>query len=269
MTTVIQLNDADFSGLGLPNIYPYIQRDKLSYAYDFRYGNFADFVTGVDAKAWLSDVVTHTTVKSTQHDIVESSNDLYIKLKYGASISTHKANRSYEVGMGKFSAMMIVGVPTNSKNTATYTNFLEIGNSASSSGIPSIEANLSASVRKFGFRAKSSTFASSESIVFDRLNFITLVYDGTNFIYTNKTTGFTSTVSLASLSITNMSFQKADASLRVDADYHLFGTFGNYGSEFMSSLLLAQTAFWDDTALTTEEVNQQYAMMKAIYNDLI
>ena len=62
MGTVIQLNGADFTGQGLPNIFPYIRKEKLSYAYDFRHGNFSDLVTGEDVKGWLSNVETHTTV---------------------------------------------------------------------------------------------------------------------------------------------------------------------------------------------------------------
>ncbi|MDH1700166.1 hypothetical protein N5I05_16905, partial [Acinetobacter johnsonii] len=99
MSTVIQLNGADFTGQGLPNIFPYIRKEKLSYAYDFRHGNFSDLVTGEDVKGWLSNVETHTTVSKAPSEIAElSNNGLYIRLAKDAALSTHKSIRDYVIG---------------------------------------------------------------------------------------------------------------------------------------------------------------------------
>ena len=101
MGTVIQLNGADFTGQGLPNIFPYIRKEKLSYAYDFRHGNFSDLVTGEDIKGWLSNVETHTTVSKAPSEIAElSNNGLYIRLAKDAALSTHKSIRDYVIGAG-------------------------------------------------------------------------------------------------------------------------------------------------------------------------
>lgn len=263
MGTVIQLNDADFSNQGLPNISPYVHQDKLSYAYDFRYGNFSDFVTGADVKGWLTNTTTETTVSKLPSEISElSNNGLYIQLDQYAALSTHKSIHDYTIGSSYFSAILVCGFPSDIDPGTNTPNFLEMGNGAgASAGIPSIEGY----ALSLGFRARPVFGLDvSSGVTAGKLNFIALVFDGLNFKWMNKTTGFNQTVSLASLGITQMIASPA----HVDPGKHVFGS--NFKTNLRDdSILLGQVAFWDDYALSTTEIDQQYALMKQIYGSLI
>ena len=269
MATVIQLNDADFSDQGLPNIYLYAKKEKLSYAYDFRFGNFSDFVTGANLKGWLSDESTATTVMKNPVEITEMSADnLSIKLKKGAALSTNMQTRDYAVG-DKFTALVIGGISSQSSSAGQYLTFLEMGNHISPSGIPSIEANLTGGSAKIGYRSKTdSALTSSSNFSLDKLNFMVLIFDGLSFTWINKTTGFSETKSLASIGITDL--LRVTAGSIIDPLFHSTGTIspvlpGLFSSEF----LLAQLAFWDNTALSLNDIDEQYALMKRIYKNSI
>lgn len=265
MATVIQLKGADFSGRGLPNIYPYIQKEKLSYAYDFRYGNFLDLVTGEALKGWLSDPVAHTTVSKQLAEITTlSSNDLYVTIAKDAGLSSHKSVHDYEVGVGKFTAMIIGGLPENIAGFGPFAGFLEMGNASSLSGIPSIEASLSNPV-SVGYRARAGSLSTGTVLMLNQLNFMVLVFDGLNFTWVNKTSGYTNSKSLTSLGITELIARNA----QVDPGKHCFGTAENLANTHSASILLGQTAFWDNTALTLDEIDKQYMLMKQIYGSLI
>lgn len=264
MGTVIELKGADFSNQGLPNLFPYIRKDKLSYAYDFRHGNFSDLVTGDDAKGWLSDVNSQTTVSKQPSEITElSNNGLYIRLAKDAALSTHKSIRDYAVGASRFSAIAICGLPNNAEGVGALPGFLDLGNgSGTLAGIPSIEA----SGLNIGIRAKPQlTLDISTPVNLGQLYFIALVFDGENFIWVNKTTGLSEQKSLTSLGITEMTATPAP----VDPGKHCFGSNSNISSIHDNAILLGQVAFWDDLKLEFNEIDQQYALMKQIYGSLI
>lgn len=264
MGTVIQLNDADFSNQGLPNIFPYIKKENLTYAYDFRHGNFSDLVTGENAKGWLSNVSSNTTVSKLPQEITQlSNNGLYVRLAKNAALSTHKSIRDYAIGASRFTAVAICGLPSDAEGTGQLPNFLDMGNgSGTLAGIPSIEASgLSIGIRaKPQFNLDISTPAN-----LGQLYFVALVFDGANFIWINKTTGYSEAKSLASLGITQMTATPAS----VDPGKHCFGSNLNTSSIHDNAILLGQVAFWDDTAMTFTEIDQQYALMKQIYGSLI
>lgn len=264
MGTVIQLNDADFSGKGLPNIFPYIRKDKLSYAYDFRYGNFSDLVTGEEAKGWLSDVSTNTTVSKAPADITQLSNSgLYTRLAKNAALSTHKSIRDYAIGASRFTAISICGLPTDAEGAGSLPNFLDMGNASGTlAGIPSIEAN----GLNIGIRARPQfNLDINTPVSLGQLYFVALVFDGANFVFVNKTTGVSEAKSLASLGITEMTATPAT----VAPGKHCIGSNSNKSSIHENAILLGQSAFWDDTSLTFGEIDQQYALMKQIYGSLI
>lgn len=264
MGTVIQLNGADFTGQGLPNIFPYIRKDKLSYAYDFRHGNFSDLVTGEDANGWLSNVETNTTVSKSPSEITElSNNGLYIRLAKDAALSAHKSIHDYVIGASRFSAIAICGLPSDAEGVGQLPNFLDMGNASDVlAGIPSIEA----SGLNIGIRAKPQlTLDISTPINRGQLYFVALVFDGANFVWVNKTTGLSEAKSLASLGITQMIATPAT----VAAGKHCFGSNSNISSIHDNAILLGQVAFWDDFALGFNEIDQQYALMKQIYGSLI
>ncbi|MBD1220220.1 hypothetical protein IDM30_09305 [Acinetobacter seifertii] len=207
--TVITLGNANFSNQGLPNIFPYIRKENLSYAYDFRYGNFSDLVTGEDAKGWLSNFSTKTTTSKSPTEITElSNNGLYIRLAKGAALSTNKPIRDYVVGASRFSAILICGLPTNAEGVGQLPSFLDIGNgSGTLAGIPSIEA----SGLSIGIRAKPQfNLDISTPAILGQLYFVALVFDGANFVFVNKTTGYSETKSLDSLGITEMTATLSD-----------------------------------------------------------
>ena len=264
MGTVIQLNDADFSNQGLPNIFPYIKKESLSYAYDFRHGNFSDLVTGVDAKGWISNWSTQTTISKAPSEVTEASDDgLYIRLKKDAALSTHKSIRDYQISSSYFTAIAICGLPATPDGTGELPNFLDMGNASGAlSGIPSIEA----SGLNIGIRARPQyTLDLSTPISTGRLYFIALVFDGQNFTVVNKTTGVMRTATLSSLGITQMTATQAP----VDPGKHCFGANTNKSPIHDNSILLGQMAFWDNTAFYFDEIDHQYALMKQIYGSLI
>lgn len=264
MGTVIQLDDADFSNQDLPNIFPYIYQDRLSYAYDFRHGNFSDLVTGENLKGWLSNTTSHTTVSKSPAEITEASeNGLYVRLMKDAALSTYKSIRDYEIGASQFSVVAVCGIPSDSDGTGFLPSFLDMGNgSGVLSGIPSIEARNSS----IGIRARPSyDLDLSTAIVAGRLYFIALVFDGVNFTFINKTTGEIKSASLASLGITEM---KATAT-QVDAGKHCIGANLNNNPLHDNPILIGQIAFWDNTAFYVSNIDDQYALMKQIYRDLI
>lgn len=263
MGTVIQLNDADFSNQGLPNIFPYIQKEKLSYAYDFRYGNFSDLVTGETAKGWLSNTETGVTASKSPSEITEiSNNGLYIRLAQDAALSTHKSIRDYQIGSSYFSAIAVCGFPGDVEPSTNTPNILDMGNgSGANAGIPSIEGY----ALNLGVRAKPQFDLNiGSSVNAGMLNFVALVFDGVNFVWINKTTGFTEIKSLAELGITQMSATPA----QVDPGKHIFGS--NFKTDIHNdAILLGQVAFWDNYALDFNQIDQQYQLMKQIYGSLI
>ncbi|QNY13269.1 hypothetical protein IC766_14285 [Acinetobacter seifertii] len=264
MGTVIQLNDADFSNQGFPNIFPYIRKEELSYAYDFRHGNFSDLVTGESVKGWLSDLTAKTTVSKTPQEVTQlSSNGLFIRLAKNAALSTQKLIRNYTIGASRFTAISICGLPSNSEGSGSLPSFLDMGNgSGSLAGIPSIEA----SGLNIGIRAKPQfNLDISTSVNLGQLYFVALVFDGANFVYVNKTTGYSESKSLSSLGITEMTATLAD----VDPGKHCFGCNINKTSIHENAILLGQSAFWDNISLSFPEIDQQYALMKQIYGSLI
>lgn len=264
MGTVIELKGADFSNQGLPNLFPYIRKDKLSYAYDFRHGNFSDLVTGDDAKGWLSDVNSQTTASKQPSEITElSNNGLYIRLAKDAALSTHKSIHDYVIGASRFSAIAICGLPSNAEGVGALPNFLDMGNgSGTLAGIPSIEA----SGHNIGIRARPQfTLDINTPVNVGQLYFVALVFDGANFVFVNKTTGYSEAKSLTSLGITEMTATPAT----VDPGKHCFGSNFNNVTVHDNAILLGQVAFWEDASLSFNEIDQQYALMKQIYGSLI
>lgn len=268
--TVYRLKGADFSGQGLPNIFPFVARDNLEYAFNFSNKNLKD-MSGktADLIPYRSTYPAENPIHIIDHTVVSIAlNGLGVRVAGGCLVSTKRFSQIPIDGSLQFSILFVGGwdgttIPTHTANPAIAT-FLDIGNGVSQSNGPMMQ--FYKTDRSIGARLRDGSRSNIGSIIEDstRQYFMVLTYDGNQWVLHNKTTRTKSVKTNVELGITK----------EITAPTVNVPLFDYIGHGFVAStiaglpVIACQAARWMKV-LSDAEIEAQYQLSKSLLNELI
>lgn len=194
LTTVYTLQNANFSGQGLPNIFPFVAQLEAEYAYDFRAraNRLAD-ITGrhADLAPYRNDIVGGQIKVPDPSVVVDQDAGAGIRIELGY-LQTDVPTAAIPIGGAVKFSLLIVGGYSGLKPTAGKLNsaseaavLFDYGSMVSTSGF-ALEANSGA----MGARVKSGNFVLSSPVSqATKKCFQILTFDGGTWTLHNKTLG--------------------------------------------------------------------------------
>ncbi|MCH7317948.1 hypothetical protein MMP64_08345 [Acinetobacter sp. ANC 5659] len=268
--TVYKLKDANFTGQGLPNIFPFVAKDSLDYAFNFS-GKYLK-----DLTAKTPDLVPYRTNSLTGGGsrvvdptvLTQALNGLGIRLANGCLVTSVPFAPIPIGGARKLSLLFVGGwdgtTIENPNTTPGISVFFDIGNGVTSSNAPMMQ--YCKTDKTLGARLRSASSSNIGSTISNetRQYFMILTFDGDKWSLHNKTLNTVITKTNAELGITG-TIGVASGSVPL---------FDHFGHGHISStiaalpMIICKAAKWNK-ALTNDEIDLQYQMSKSIFGDLI
>lgn len=274
MTTVFRLLGADFSGKGLPNVFPFVGRADLEYGFDFRSRanrliDLADKHTITPKRVDQVGGVINVTDPTI---ITDADGGLGINVELGylqcslpiAAIPVDGSKRFTFMVVGGYSGIPFPAgkVSGSAPNTAI---LLDYGCYVSNTGF-AIEKSGLATAGSQQARVESSSAnliispygsASQKTASF-------LTFDGTNWKLVNKTLGLSAAGTNSSLSVAGNPIAVSSAGY-TNGQLSLGGHLHPTTTVFGGTPTLFQQAMWN-RVLTDAEIEQQYQATKQAFS---
>lgn len=269
--TVYKLKGADFTGQGLPNIFPFVAKDNLDYAFNFASGNLKD------ASAKIPDLVPYRTNSVSGGGgsrivdptvVTQALNGLGVRVAGGCLVTT-VAFAPIPLGGTKKLSLMFVGgwdgtTIDNPITAPAISVFFDIGNGVTSTAGPMLQ--YCKTDKTLGARLKNASSSNIGSTITNetRQYFMVLTFDGDKWVLHNKTLNIVVTKTNAELGITG-TIPAASGSVPL---FDYFGH-GHISSTIAAlPLIICKAAKWN-RVLTDTEIESQYQLSKAILPNLI
>lgn len=267
--TFFKLANADFTGQGLINLSTIVAPLDARYAFDFRNGNLSD-VTGKTANLIPYRVNNPANTRTQDATVISTAfNGLGIKVA-GGCLTTSVAFEAIKIdGSKPFSILIVGGWSGETVAGGGFASFIDVGSGLSQDyGASMIYHNGNGGV--IGARVKNASTANIGAVVSptNKVCFMVLTFDGSNWTLTNKTTGSTVTKTNSELGIS------ADLPPISNLGNNRVGNFVYFGHSHTHSLLdalpvnLCQIVYWNKV-LSSTEINNQYAISQAMFTGII
>ena len=268
--TIYTLKNADFSGQGLPSIFPFVAQTEAEFAYDFRTrANRLNDLTGrhADLVPKRQDIVGGVTRVVDPTIVVDQDAGAGIRLELGY-LETDIACPTIPIdGSVQFSILVVggysgVAFPSNkvAMSNALLANLLDFGTSISSSSSFCFDDKPGSAPPMIGNRIKSGDFsnASNKGTSTKKCAMI-LTFNGTTWTLHNKTLGTVVAKTNTELGITAPLAPSTEHVQKVvSGHYHSTSTLAAHYPA------LYQLARWN-RVLTQTEIDRQYAFTKAAF----
>lgn len=268
LTTVYTLQNANFSGQGLPNIFPFVAQLEAEYAYDFRAraNRLAD-VTGrhADLAPYRNDIVGGKIKVPDPSVVVDQDAGAGIRIELGY-LQTDVPTAPIPIGGAVKFSMLVVGgnsgfkPPADKLNASSDTAVLfDFGSMISSSGF-ALEVNSVTVTSRV--RSGAANLSSSPVGAVTKKFFQVLTFDGVTWTLHNKTLGTKVSKTNAELGIV-ASIPVSGLSTR-----EIIGHAHPTTTLFSMYPAMYQLAKWS-RVLSQVEIDQQYAKTLANFPGLM
>lgn len=268
LTTVYTLQNANFSGQGLPNIFPFVAQTEAEYAYDFRAraNRLAD-ITGrhADLAPYRNDIVGRQIKVPDPSVVVDQDAGAGIRIELGY-LQTDVPTAPIPTGGAVQFSILIVGGYSGLKPAANKLNtassdaavLFDFGSIITTNGFALEVNNTSASTR---VKSSTNVFTSPIKAATEKL-FQILTFDGLIWTLHNKTSGTKVSKTNAELGIV--------ASLPVGgaSNREIIGHAHPTSTIFSRYPAMYQLAKWS-RVLSQAEIDQQYERTRANFPGLM